>query len=339
LKETEHDALVLRFFDGKELKHIGASMGISEDAARMRVNRGLEKLREFFSRKGIALSATGIAGAVSCHSVQAAPADLAGNIVASVFSGSALTSSAVITATKTVAMTTLQKTVLTVAMVAAVGLTLYETRRSSQLSAALATLKQARTSQASTQQPEPVVTQPITTLANLPAGESDLLRLRGQIAALRTQLSEQSTGLALNQWVSSVRPLGQSDFADSFNTLYASACTNAGTATPGALLQTWLWALRTSNPEGLLATWDFPANTTEEEKLKIITNQKPGTGDFEEYTLSTLLPLGNDFFLALLTVDGNKLGRTFAHTTKQYFRRVDGSWKITNYVPQIFQQQ
>ena len=38
---NEHDALVLRFLDGKEMKQVGAALGVSEDAARMRVNRGL----------------------------------------------------------------------------------------------------------------------------------------------------------------------------------------------------------------------------------------------------------------------------------------------------------
>ena len=154
----EHDALVLRFLDGKEMKQVGAAMGVSEDAARMRVKRGLEKLREFFTRKGVALSAAAIAGAVSSHSVQAAPAGLAGTIAASVLSGTALTTSAVIAATKTVAMTTLQKTLLTAAIAAAVGISLYETRRSSQLSAALAELQQARTDQVvSSQLLQPVV--------------------------------------------------------------------------------------------------------------------------------------------------------------------------------------
>ena len=43
----------LQFFDGKELKNrSGAAMGTTEDAARMRVNRGLKNLREFFTREG-----------------------------------------------------------------------------------------------------------------------------------------------------------------------------------------------------------------------------------------------------------------------------------------------
>src|SRR5436190_15973594 len=53
LGEKEHDAVVLRFFDDKDLKEVGAAMGTTEDAARMRVNRGLEKLRKFFTKRGL----------------------------------------------------------------------------------------------------------------------------------------------------------------------------------------------------------------------------------------------------------------------------------------------
>src|ERR1017187_3145279 len=68
LGRKEHDAVVLRFFDGKELKAVGTAMGTTEDGARMRVNRGLERLREFFTKKGVTLSATAIAGAVAANS-------------------------------------------------------------------------------------------------------------------------------------------------------------------------------------------------------------------------------------------------------------------------------
>ena len=112
LGEKEHDAVVLRFFDGKELKQVGAAMGTTEDAARMRVNRGLEKLRKFFTKKGVTLSAAAIAGAVAANSVQAAPAGLAAAITAAALSGTAITTTAVIAATKAIAMTTLQKTII-----------------------------------------------------------------------------------------------------------------------------------------------------------------------------------------------------------------------------------
>src|SRR5664279_2711808 len=73
LGEKDRNAIVLRFFENKNLSEVGVALGASEDAAKMRVNRALEKLRKFFTKRGVALSGAIIAGAVSANSVQAAP--------------------------------------------------------------------------------------------------------------------------------------------------------------------------------------------------------------------------------------------------------------------------
>ena len=53
LGQKDHDALVLRFFENKTFAEVGATLGASEDAAKMRVNRALEKLRKFFTKRGV----------------------------------------------------------------------------------------------------------------------------------------------------------------------------------------------------------------------------------------------------------------------------------------------
>lgn len=77
LGPTDRDALVLRFFEGRSLKEVGAVLGISEAATKMRLNRALEKLRIYFSKHGVGSTTTAIAGAISIHSIQAAPVMLA----------------------------------------------------------------------------------------------------------------------------------------------------------------------------------------------------------------------------------------------------------------------
>src|SRR3954470_11534601 len=76
LSEADHDAVALRFFDGKSMKEIGAALGASEDAVKMRVSRAVEKLRNFFTRRGIVCSAAALTAAISTHAVQAAPVGL-----------------------------------------------------------------------------------------------------------------------------------------------------------------------------------------------------------------------------------------------------------------------
>jgi len=77
LGRKDHDALVLRFFENRSLCEVGLAIGASQDTARMRVNRALEKLRKFFSKRGVDSTAATIAEQISAHSVQVAPVALA----------------------------------------------------------------------------------------------------------------------------------------------------------------------------------------------------------------------------------------------------------------------
>jgi RNA polymerase sigma factor (sigma-70 family) len=91
LNEKDRNAIVLRFFEGKPLKEVGDTLGATEDAAKMRVSRALDKLRDFFHHRGITVPAAALAAAISGNSIQAAPAGLVVSVAAGVFQGSALT--------------------------------------------------------------------------------------------------------------------------------------------------------------------------------------------------------------------------------------------------------
>jgi len=100
LSEADHDAVALRFFDGKSMKEIGAAVGASEDAAKMRVNRAVEKLRSFFTRRGIVCSTAPLTAAISANSVQAAPAILVKTATAVAIGKSATASASTLTIIK-----------------------------------------------------------------------------------------------------------------------------------------------------------------------------------------------------------------------------------------------
>jgi RNA polymerase sigma factor (sigma-70 family) len=53
LKTHDRQALVLRYLEEQPISDVARKLGVSEEAARKRVNRSLEKLREYFSRQGI----------------------------------------------------------------------------------------------------------------------------------------------------------------------------------------------------------------------------------------------------------------------------------------------
>jgi RNA polymerase sigma factor (sigma-70 family) len=79
LKETDREAVLLRYFENRPFAEVGAKLGLNENAARMRVERALEKLRTAFARRGGAATAA-LASVLSANAVPLAPAGLAATL-------------------------------------------------------------------------------------------------------------------------------------------------------------------------------------------------------------------------------------------------------------------
>ena len=56
LPELERRAVVMRFYEKRSHGAIGASLGLTEEAARKRLDRALERLRGLLAKRGIAIS-------------------------------------------------------------------------------------------------------------------------------------------------------------------------------------------------------------------------------------------------------------------------------------------
>jgi len=82
LGNKDREAVVLRFFKDKSLREVAVALQVTEAAAQSRVHRALEKLHRYFSRRGVSSTTAIIAGAISAHSVQAAPLALAKSVTA-----------------------------------------------------------------------------------------------------------------------------------------------------------------------------------------------------------------------------------------------------------------
>jgi RNA polymerase sigma factor (sigma-70 family) len=93
LRDQDRDAIVLRYFENKSLREVGTAMGLEERAAQKRVARGLEKLRAFLTKRGVALTTAIIAGTVSANSIQAAPVGLVTTVTATAVKGTTATAS------------------------------------------------------------------------------------------------------------------------------------------------------------------------------------------------------------------------------------------------------
>jgi len=195
LGQKDHDAVVLHFFEGRNFKEVGAALGASEDAVKMRVNRALEKLRTFFTKRGVVLPAAALTAAISANAVQAAPVGLAVTISsAAALAGTTIAAIATATASKAIAMTTLQKTIIGAALAAAVGTGIYEAYQNSKLRETNESLRQQaeRNSQLTTENERlsKLVARAGTppAIANNPPLE--LLRLRGEVGRLRREIAD-----------------------------------------------------------------------------------------------------------------------------------------------------
>ena len=82
LNEKDQRAIVLRFYQSRSLREVGAALGGNEESAKKRVARALEKLQRFFSRRGVRSTTGMIAGAISGNSVHSAPPALAISVTA-----------------------------------------------------------------------------------------------------------------------------------------------------------------------------------------------------------------------------------------------------------------
>jgi RNA polymerase sigma factor (sigma-70 family) len=78
----EREAVLLRFFSGHSFAEIGGALEISEEAARKRVGRALDKLRENLGRRGMVSTASALATALNAYAAPAVSPTLTAAVTA-----------------------------------------------------------------------------------------------------------------------------------------------------------------------------------------------------------------------------------------------------------------
>jgi RNA polymerase sigma factor (sigma-70 family) len=82
LGERDRAAIVLRYFENQPLAEVGSRLGVTENTARMRVDRALDKLRARLARHGIVSTAAALTTALAAQPVVTAPPALAATLAA-----------------------------------------------------------------------------------------------------------------------------------------------------------------------------------------------------------------------------------------------------------------
>lgn len=126
LSDADREAILLRFFQNRRLAEIEQRLGLSEDAARMRVERALDKLQGLLGRRGITSTTAALGVALANPALAVAPAGLAATITGAALAGVAVGAGAGgAVATATIFMNA-KTTLITVVAALAIGFSIYE---------------------------------------------------------------------------------------------------------------------------------------------------------------------------------------------------------------------
>ena len=158
LRAADREAVLLRYFEKKSVRDIAAMIGISTDAAQKRVSRGLEQLRVILAKRGVAVGVGGLVAGLSANAVQAAPAGLALTL-STTAAVTAPASISIVTAT-IITMTTTKTIIGAVCIAAAIGISVYETRKSDERTAASPSATAPWGSWDAGRDPDPAATRP-----------------------------------------------------------------------------------------------------------------------------------------------------------------------------------
>ena len=126
LEQEDRTAVVLRFFEGQSHKEVGAALGLTENAARMRVERSLEKLHSLLSRRGIRSTASTLAAVLIASAAASASQPFAATVATGAMGAAAAGHSATGLGTTLLAVTkTKTAAVCALALVAAAFIVWY----------------------------------------------------------------------------------------------------------------------------------------------------------------------------------------------------------------------
>jgi len=195
LAPVDREAVLLRYFQDRDLKAVGAALGLSDDAARKRVERALDKLRAILERRGITSTRSALASALASVAISSAPAGLGASVAtAALASSAAATTGLASTLIHLMNATQIKTTV--VGALALAGLTtalIIEHQSKNRLAEELTELRrpsaELETLRAENERLKKLEADS-EELARLRKDQLELLRLRGETTTLRRRLAE-----------------------------------------------------------------------------------------------------------------------------------------------------
>lgn len=240
LDEPDREAILLRFFEGQSFAGVGAALCLTEEAARKRVDRALDKLHGLLASHGITSTAAALAVALAGQPAVAVPTGLAVTTTAAALAAVAKGGAGAFTLLGIMSMTKLNIGIASVLVLAgATGLILQQ-KTSTQLRGEIEELRRQGGENTRLRAENRRLTQAVAEGAVLRDEHAELVRLRAEIAALKNQPPtpapapvRRSGGAAAGQAVPAASGM-----------VPVEAMGNVGRATPRAAGQTEAWAIQ-----------------------------------------------------------------------------------------------
>ena len=265
LNAADREALLLRFFERSSLAEIGRRLGWSENAARMRVDRALERLRGLLRRRGVTSSAAGLGLLLTHQAVSAAPVGLAAAITSA-----SLGSAAAAGSQSLLGLLVMSKAkIIAISAVVAAGVAMPVVLQYQTNAGLRAELDSLRAQMA--QLPQlPAATDPGEAERRRREHE-ELMRFRGEVSLLRQRvaagpkaptnsgeferLKQAELAKMAHEAASAQALLAKSP---DIPMIPAASWTNVGFATPASTLQTLNWAAANRDTNAFLnaVSWD-----------------------------------------------------------------------------------
>ncbi len=278
LDATDRAAVLLRYFENKSLREVGQRLGVSDDAAQKRVSRAVERLREFFAKRGVTVGAGGLVVVISANAVQAAPVGLIAAITTASLAGTV--TAATIATTTTMHLITMKfiAATVTAALTAGAGTYFVQQREASRLRSENQNLIVHQ--EAMTRERDDA-TRRLAALRDenerLNENTSDLLRLRGEVTRLRNEA---------RQWAASSQGNQAAGVWSREGIAWLPKWKDAGLSSPEAAMETYCWSLANTNVDRLRGAmvWDRRTNA---EPVSAIFAKREARQDGDKWRAAT----------------------------------------------------
>jgi len=202
LSEGDREAILLRYMSNCDFAQVGARLSLSENAARMRVDRAVDKLRGLLARRGATSTAAALSLALANQAVAAAPAGLAATVTGAALAGTG--SAATLTF---MSLTKLQLTLAGAILVTGAGLFVVQDQKNTALRAELAGVPNNSSEISRLSQTNLQMERTARRASDLQVSDAELVRLRDEVVAREQRLQAVAAAKFSSARAASPRPL------------------------------------------------------------------------------------------------------------------------------------